>query len=135
METTEVKFTVMKDEIAKILNMDPQFMDYNFSDTKEGLKKLDLTTQSPNGHKTMFLFHSCTGNDFDEAMLNMFNYVTKHMKDQDTYQVRWHNPETKRMECSWFRASNIVEALSKFYHGEKAYADYIVYEVQLRPQA
>jgi hypothetical protein len=57
------------------------------------------------------------------------------MKDQDTYQIRWHNPKTKEVEVSWFRASNVMEALSKFYHDNKEVAEYKIYEVSLRPYA
>ena len=65
----------------------------------------------------------------------MFEYVTKHMKQQDTFQIRWHNPVTREIEVSWFRASNIMEALHKFYHKGKEVGDYKIYEVSLRPYA
>jgi hypothetical protein len=124
----------LKSEIARILDMDPELLIYEGRQNKEGRYVLNLTTISPNKHKTKFLFHSTTSDTQDQALSDMFDYVTKHMKDQDTFQIRWHNPTTKQMEVSWFRASNIIEALDKFFHG-KEIGDYKIYEVSLRPYA
>lgn len=131
----EVKTLEMEAEIAKILNMKPEYLKY------EHIKKqpdkpytINLSTESPNGHKTKFLFHSASGNTYDEAMIALYEYVTKHMKNQDTYEIRWHNPVEKLIECSWFRASDIMEALHKFYH-DKEIGEYKVYEVTLKPYA
>ncbi len=125
----------LKEEIAKTLDINPDLLIYEERKNKEGMDILDLTTISPNKHRTKFLFHSVTAASSEEALKNMFEYVTKHMKDQDTYQIRWHNPETKEVEVSWFRASNIMEALNKFYHKGKEVGEYKIYEVSLRPYA
>jgi hypothetical protein len=124
----------IKEEIAKSLDMNPQLLIYEEKNTSEGVE-LHLTTISPNRHKTKFLFHTSVGDDSDDALQEMYEYVTRYMKEQDTYQIRWHNPKTRELEVSWFRASNILEALDKFYHDEKEIGDYKIYEVSLRPYA
>ena len=48
----------MKEEIAKILDMNPELLIYETRQNKEGRHVLDLTTISPNKHRTRFLFHS-----------------------------------------------------------------------------
>ena len=125
----------MKQEIAKILDMKPELLIYHERLGKDGRHVLDLTTISPNKHRTKFLFHTTVADSADEALNEMYRYVTGYMKEQDTYQIRWHNPLTKQLEVSWFRASNILEALDKFYHDGKEVADYKIYEVSLRPYA
>jgi hypothetical protein len=124
-----------KAEIAKILDIQPELLIFEFKINKERKCELALETISPNKHKTKFLFHTSIAESPVAAEDAMVEYVTKHMKDQDTYQIRWHNPKTKEVEVSWFRASNVMEALSKFYHDNKEVAEYKIYEVSLRPYA
>ena len=125
----------LKHDIARTLDIDPQLLIYEFRKSREGMVTLELSTISPNPHKTRFLFHSATAATAEGALDDMYQYVVKHMKEQDTYQIRWHNPVAKRVEVSWFRASNIMEALNKFYHNGKEVAEYKIYEVSLRPYA
>jgi len=134
MENASVKPDQLKKEIAQILDMEPNLLIYD-GRKESGRYVLDLITISPNPHKTKFLFHSTTAAGEDEALRDMYEYVTRHMKEQDTFQVRWHNPKTKLVEVSWFRASNIIEALDKFFHDGKEIGEYKIYEVSLRPYA
>lgn len=121
-------------EIARILDIQPELLIYEFKLDKNQKHRLELVTISPNAHRTRFLFHATTAETPGAALDAMFEYVNKHLKQQDTWQVRWHNPATKNVEVSWFRASNILEALQKFYH-DKEIAEYKIYEVSLRPYA
>jgi hypothetical protein len=134
MEKNEERARKLKAEIAKILDINPELLIYEDRQDKDGQHSLELSTISPNRHKTKFLFHSATGSNADKALQSMYKYVTEHMKEQDTYQIRWHNPKNKEVEVSWFRASNIMEALGKFYKGKEV-AEYKIYEVSLRPYA
>src|SRR5688572_10806686 len=117
----------LKSEIAAILDINPELLIYEERQNKAGQHVLDLTTISPNRHKTKFLLHSSTAESAEKALQDMYNYVTKHMKEQDTFQIRWHNPQTREVEVSWFRASNIMEALNKFYHKGKEIGEYKIY--------
>lgn len=119
-------------EIARILDIKPELLIYEFKQDKQQKHRLELVTISPNTHKTRFLFHATVADTPGAALDAMFEYVTKHHQQQDTWQVRWHNPSNKNIEVSWFRASNIFEALQKFYH-DKEIAEYKIYEVSLRP--
>jgi hypothetical protein len=125
----------MKKRIADTLEMDPSLLIYEGYSDRSGRYILDLTTISPNKHKTKFLFHSVSASGEQEALEEMYDYITEHMKEQDTFQVRWHNPATRQVEVSWFRASNIIEALDKFFHDGKEIGEYKIYEVSLRPYA
>jgi hypothetical protein len=135
MEQNDDRTLKMKQDIASTLNMDPKLLIYGFKKNKDNQVTLELTTISSNPHKTKFLFHATTAATPEAALKDMFEYVSKHMKEQDTYQIRWHNPNSKSIEVSWFRASNIMEALSKFFHDGKEVAEYKIYEVSLRPYA
>jgi hypothetical protein len=135
MEKLNLSESQMKEGIAGILDMKPELLIYEDRKNKDGQVVLDLTTISPNRHRTKFLFHSTAAATYQEALAGMYEYVTRHMKEQDTYQIRWHNPATREMEVSWFRASNILQALDKFYHDGKEVAEYKIYEVSLRPYA
>ena len=125
----------MKSQIARILDMKPELLIYEQSKSRNGREQLDLVTISPNAHQTKFLFHRSEADTAEAAFKQMFDYVSTHMKEQDTFQIRWHNPKTKQIEVSWFRASNILEALDKFYHHGKEVGEYKIYEVSLRPYA
>ena len=135
MENKRLVAQELKVEIAKSLDMNPDLLIYEERKNKGGESVLDLVTISPNRHQTKFLFHSTTAETPEAALQDMFAYVIKHMKEQDTFQIRWHNPKTKEVEVSWFRASNIIEALNKFYHKGKEVGEYKIYEVSLRPYA
>ena len=135
MEQTNDRTLRMKQDIAAILKMNPKLLIYGFKKNKDNQVVLELTTISTNPHKTKFLFHATTAATPEAALNDMFDYVSKHMKEQDTYQIRWHNPTTKTIEVSWFRASDIMEALSKFFHDGKEVGEYKIYEVSLRPYA
>jgi hypothetical protein len=134
MEHSDEKIHQHKQDIARILDMNPDLLLYEFR-KQNGKIHLDLTTISPNPHKTKFLFHSTEAGSYDAALAGMHEYVSKHMQDQDTWQIRWHNPLTKTLEVSWFRAGNIMDALAKFYHDGKEIGEYKIYEVSLRPYA
>lgn len=124
-----------KAEIARILDLQSDSLIFEFKINKESQCELALETISPNKHQTKFLFHTVVAESPLAAENAMLEYVKNHMKDQDTYQIRWHNPKSKEIEVSWFRASNVMEALQKFYHDDKEVAEYKIYEVSLRPYA
>jgi hypothetical protein len=135
MANSEKNQEQLRQEIARILDMKPELLIYETREKGPHEFVLDLTTISPNKHQTRFLFHSSIGASYDEALSNMYEYVTTHMRNQDTFQIRWHNPKTRQVEVSWFRASNIIEALDKFFYDGKEVGDYKIYEVSLRPYA
>jgi hypothetical protein len=135
METPGAKEKQLKEQIAEILDMKPDLLLYELNEKSAREFVLNLTTISPNRHHTKFLFHSSVGSSPQEALMKMYEYVTTHMKNQDTFQIRWHNPKTKEVEISWFRASNIIEALDKFFYDGKEVGDYKIYEVTLQPYA
>ncbi len=123
-----------KEQIAKILDIQPDLLIFDLKTNRENMQVLDLVTISPNPHRTKFLFHTTVAATPELAVDAMFDYVNKHMQNQDNWQIRWHNPKTKEVEVSWFRAASVLEALDKFYH-DKEKTDYKIYEVSLRPYA
>ena len=61
----------MKQEIAKILDMKPELLIYHERLGKDGRHVLDLTTISPNKHRTKFIFHTTVVDSAVEALNEM----------------------------------------------------------------
>ena len=95
------------------LEKDTLVFDYNQVD---GNARLNLITINPRHHQS-FLFHSVTAYDRLEALNKMLNYV-KNIKDKENhYTVQWMTRSDDELHTSYFRASNIYDALDKLYFG------------------
>ena len=81
--------------------------------TRSGLR---VRTTS-NRHHQSFLFNSETALDRLEALKKMLDYV-KNIKDKENhYTVQWTTQGSCELHTSYFRASNIYNALDKLYFG------------------
>ena len=82
----------------------------------EGKTKLDLITINPR-HAQSFLFHSETGADKVDALRKMWQYVQHYKAKENSYTIQWVADGATELNTSYFRASNILEALEKLYYG------------------
>lgn len=84
--------------------------------TIDGKTKLDLITINPR-HNQSFLFHSETGADKVDALKKMWEYVQNYKEKENSYTIQWVTKNDSELHTSYFRASNILDALEKLYYG------------------
>jgi penicillin-binding protein-related factor A (putative recombinase) len=82
----------------------------------DGKSKLDLITINPR-HTQSFLFHSETGADKVDALRKMWDYVQNYKEKENSYTIQWVMKGGQELHTSYFRASNILDALEKLYYG------------------
>ena len=82
----------------------------------DGKMKLDLITVNPR-HNQSFLFHSERGTDKVDALRKMHGYVQNYKEKENSYTIQWVATGEKELHTSYFRASNILDALEKLYYG------------------
>jgi hypothetical protein len=82
----------------------------------DGKTKLDLITVNPR-HNQSFLFHSATGTDKVDALKKMWRYVQNYKEKENSYTIQWTTKSDSELHTSYFRASNILDALEKLYYG------------------
>ena len=88
---------------------------FEFSEI-DGKTKLDLITVNPR-HNQSFLFHSATGTDKVDALKKMWRYVQNYKEKENSYTIQWTTKSDSELHTSYFRASNILDALEKLYYG------------------
>jgi carbamoylphosphate synthase large subunit len=82
----------------------------------DGKSKLDLITINPR-HNQSFLFHSETGADKVDALRKMWGYLANYKEKENSYTIQWVAKGERELHTSYFRASNILDALEKLYYG------------------
>jgi hypothetical protein len=82
----------------------------------DGKTKLDLITISPR-HNQSFLFHSETGAEKVDALKKMLEYVQSYKEKENSYTIQCVTKSDSELHTSYFRASNILDALEKLYYG------------------
>ncbi|MEQ1586886.1 MAG: hypothetical protein ABL895_13450 [Cyclobacteriaceae bacterium] len=81
----------------------------------DGKTKLDLITINPR-HNQSFLFRSETGADKVDALKKMWDYVQNYKEKENSYTIQWVTKNDRELHTSYFRASNILDALEKLYY-------------------
>lgn len=84
--------------------------------TIDGLVKLDMITINPR-HNQSFLFQTTTGYNKVETLKKMLEYVQSYKEKESSYTVQWMVHGDQELHTSYFRASNIQDALDKLYFG------------------
>jgi hypothetical protein len=82
----------------------------------DGKVKLDLITINPR-HNQAFLFSSETGTDKIDVLKKMLTYVQSYKEKENSYTIQWVAKGGKELHTSYFKASNIMDALQKLYYG------------------
>lgn len=117
-ETTSemhVESARIQQEIKNYLGVRTSDLVFEFS-IQDGKNKLDLITINPK-HNQAFLFHSETGVDKLDALKKMLLYVQNYKEKELSYTIQWVAKGDKELHTSYFRASNVMDALQKLYYG------------------
>ncbi len=117
-------------EIAMRLGLDPQNLIFNYKEKNETIR-LDLVTVNPK-HDQSFLFHTITGTDKIDALKKMLDYIAQHYHNESSMTIQWIKVGENRLHTSYFRASNMYEALDKFYYGRDM-SQYKIFSIVLNP--
>lgn len=105
----------IQQEIKDYLGLRTSDLVFEYSNV-EGKVKLDLITINPR-HNQAFLFHSEHGSDKVDALKKMLNYVQKYKEKENSYTIQWVAKGDTELHTSYFKASNILNALQKLYYG------------------
>jgi hypothetical protein len=117
-------------DIATRLGIDSQNLIFNYKQKNETVR-LDLVTVNPK-HEQSFLFHTVTGTDKIDALKKMLYYMDKHYHNENSMTIQWIKIGDNRLHTSYFRASNMYEALDKFYYGRDM-SQYKIFSIVLNP--
>lgn len=105
----------VQQEIKNYLGLRGSDLVFEFS-LQDGKTKLDLITINPK-HNQAFLFHSENGTDKLDALRKMLGYVQNYKEKELSYTIQWVAKGDKELHTSYFRASNVMDALQKLYYG------------------
>ena len=105
----------IQQEVKDYLGLRTSDLVFEYS-TRDGKIKLDLITINPR-HNQAFLFHSETGTDKLDALRKMLDYVQNYKEKENSYTIQWVAKNDKELHTSYFKASNIMDALQKLYYG------------------
>ena len=105
----------IQQEVKNYLGLRTSDLVFEYS-TQEGKIKLDLITINPR-HNQAFLFHSETGTDKLDSLRKMLDYVQNYKEKENSYTIQWVAKDDKELHTSYFKASNIMDALQKLYYG------------------
>lgn len=110
-----VELAKVQKDIQLHLGLDSNSLVFNYSHI-DGKIKLDLITINPR-HNQSFLFHSVTTYEKIDALKEMLEYVKSYREKESPYTIQWTTKGDKELHTSYFRASNVYEALDKLYYG------------------
>jgi hypothetical protein len=105
----------IQQEIKDYLGLRTSDLVFEFS-TVDGKVKLDLITINPR-HNQAFLFHSEHGSDKVDALKKLLIYVQRYKEKENSYTIQWVAKGDTELHTSYFKASNILNALQKLYYG------------------
>ena len=110
-----VEVAKIQKEIEEHLQLDKDMLVFEYS-LVDGKSKLDLITINPS-HRQSFLFHSVIAFDRLEAFKKMVDYVKNYKDKENHYTVQWMTVGDNELHTSYFRASNVYNALDKLNFG------------------
>lgn len=105
----------IQQEIKNYLGLRSSDLVFEYS-VLDGKTKLDLITVNPK-HNQAFLFHSETGVDKLDSLKKLLVYVQSYKEKELSYTIQWVVKGDKELHTSYFRASNVMDALQKLYYG------------------
>ena len=105
----------IQQEIKDYLGLRTSDLVFEYSNV-DGKVRLDLITINPR-HNQAFLFHNEQGADKVDALKKMLNYVQKYKEKENSYTIQWVAKGDTELHTSYFKASNILNALQKLYYG------------------
>ncbi len=120
-------------EIKSYLGLRSNALIFEYGVADQNKIKLDLITINPR-HNQSFLFHSVNGYDKVDALNKMLDYVQNYREKESSYTIQWIANGEKELHTSYFRASNMYDALDKLYYGRDM-NQITVFSVVLNPVA
>jgi hypothetical protein len=105
----------IQQEIKNYLGLRSSDLVFEYS-VQDGKTKLDLITVNPK-HSQAFLFRSETGVDKLDSLKKLLVYVQSYKEKELSYTIQWVVRGDKELHTSYFRASNVMDALQKLYYG------------------
>lgn len=127
-----VESVKLQRKIERYLGIQGSELSFEFQ-TVEGKVKLDLITINPR-HNQSFLFQSEVGVDKLDALKKMYEYVQSYKDKYSSYTIQWIAKGDNELHTSYFRASNMYDALDKLYYGRDINT-ITVFSVVLNPVA
>ena len=112
---THVEAARLQQAVIDYLGLRTSDLVFEFTQA-DGKTKLDLITINPR-HNQSFLFHSEKGTDKVDALRKMHGYVQNYKEKENSYTIQWVATGEQELQTSYFRASNILDALEKLYYG------------------
>jgi carbamoylphosphate synthase large subunit len=125
-----VKVSQLMREIAQHIGIEANNLVFDFVNIDDKVK-LDLITINPR-HQQSFLFHSALGFSKVDALYEMLKYIKNYKEIKSSYTIQWALKGSNDLITSYFRASNILEALDKFTYG-KDINSVVIFSVTLNP--
>ena len=120
-------------EIKSYLGLPSSDLIFEYGTADQNKVKLDLITINPR-HNQSFLFHSVIGYDKVDTLNKMLDYVKDYREKESSYTIQWIANGEKELHTSYFRASNMYDALDKLYYGRDM-NQITVFSVVLNPVA
>lgn len=105
----------IQQEIKNYLGLRSSDLVFEYS-VQDGKTKLDLITVNPK-HNQAFLFRSEAGVDKLDSLKKLLVYVQSYKEKELSYTIQWVVKGDKELHTSYFRASNVMDALQKLYYG------------------
>jgi hypothetical protein len=112
---THVEVARIQQEIKDHLGVRTSDLIFEFSQV-DGKVKLDLITINPK-HNQAFLFQTVTAAEKVDTLKKMLDYVRHTKEKENSYTIQWVAKSEKELHTSYFRASNVMDALQKLYYG------------------
>jgi hypothetical protein len=106
----------IQQDIREYLGLRTADIVFEYTTSADGKVRLDLITINPR-HNQAFLFHSETASDKVDVLKKMLNYVQNYKEKENSYTIQWVAKGGKELHTSYFKASNIMDALQKLYYG------------------
>ena len=125
-----IELATMQRKIEEHLGLSSDRLIFEFSQV-DGSTRLDLITVNPK-HRQSFLFQSVQGYDRLDTMSKMFEYVLKYRDKENHYSIQWMAKNDDELHTSYFRASDVYDALDKLYFGRDVNT-ITVFSVALNP--
>ncbi len=125
-----IELATTQKKIEEHLGLGSDRLIFEFS-LQDGSTRLDLITVNPK-HRQSFLFQTVKGYDRLDAVSKMFKYVVQYRDKENHYTIQWMANGDNELHTSYFRASNVYDALDKLYFGRDVNT-ITVFSVALNP--
>lgn len=112
-----LKSASIQKEIEEHLGYGEGNLVFDFYEQKgDNPARLDLITINPR-HNQSFLFRREEGYDKLDVLKKMLKYVRTYKEKENSYTIQWRIKGDRELHTSYFRASNMYDALDKLYYG------------------